>query len=152
MQNWKVYGKKNQQRITRWQEVCACIRIRMFWLHPTWHPEWYPAPAEVHPAEAPLTPALPEEATEEHPESSDGQKQSTANMKKEKDESYIFSRFVFFCLKLLWFFRHAQKYLHMNKHFACMIIRHLQMDYWERCKRKNNRETQRAFDSNAGKG
>ena len=36
------------------------------------------------------------EATEEHPESSDGWKQSTANMKKEKDESYIFSRFVFF--------------------------------------------------------
>ena len=33
---------------------------------------------------------------EEHPESSDGWKQSTANMKKEKDESYIFSRFVFF--------------------------------------------------------
>ena len=29
-------------------------------------------------------------------ESSDGGKQSTANMKKEKDESYIFSRFVFF--------------------------------------------------------
>ena len=45
--------------------------------------------------------ALPEEAMEEHPESSDGWKQSTANMKKEKDESYIFSRFVFFCLKLL---------------------------------------------------
>lgn len=37
---------------------------------------------------------------------------------------------------------------------ACMIIRHLQIDYWERCKRKrkNNRETHRAFDSNAGKG
>ncbi len=47
-------------------------------------------------AEAPHTQALPEEATEEHPESSDGWKQSTANMKKEKDESYIFSRFVFF--------------------------------------------------------
>ena len=47
-------------------------------------------------AEVPHTQALPEEATEEHPESSDVWKQSTANMKKEKDESYIFSRFVFF--------------------------------------------------------
>ena len=68
--------------------------------------------------EAPHTQALPEEAMEEHPESSDGWKQSTANMKKEKDESYIFSRFVFFLPEVAMI---VLKYVHLDKHLVCMI-------------------------------
>ena len=41
-------------------------------------------------------------------------------MKKEKDESYIFSRFVFFVHEVAIF---VPKCVHLDKHLACMIGR-----------------------------
>lgn len=67
--------------------------------------------------EAPHTQALPEEAMEEHPESSDGWKQSTANMKKEKT-NHTFLVDSSFLPEVAMI---VLKYVHLDKHLVCMI-------------------------------